>query len=86
MIGNWRRSKDSYASLIQRVSILISVIGFGGKRQKMVVYLSKLVLTYWKVEDCFNAYKDAVESYCSHKGRFLCLGSLVGQDFNHGSA
>ena len=51
MIENWRRSKDSLAPLIQRVSILISVIGFGGKRKKMVVSLSKLVLTCWKVED-----------------------------------
>ena len=51
MIGNWRRYKDSFALLIQRVSILISMIYFGGKRQKMVVSLSKLVLTCWKVED-----------------------------------
>ena len=39
MIGNWRRYKDSLAPLILRVSILISVIGFGGKRQKMVASL-----------------------------------------------
>ena len=45
MVGNWRRSKDSFAPLIQRVSILILVIGFGGKRQKKIVSLSKLVST-----------------------------------------
>ena len=51
MVGNWRRSKVSYTPLVQRVSILISMTNFGGKRQKMVVSLSKLVLTCWKVED-----------------------------------
>ena len=39
MIGIWRRCKVSLAPLILRVSVLISVIGFGGKRQKMVASL-----------------------------------------------
>ena len=39
MIGNWRRCKVSLASSILRVSVLISVIKLGGKRQKMVVSL-----------------------------------------------
>ena len=51
MIRKWRRSKDSYAPLVLRVSILISETGLGGKRLKMVVSLSKPVLIGWKVED-----------------------------------
>ena len=39
MIGKWRRCKVSLAPLILRVSVLISVIEFGGKRQKMVASL-----------------------------------------------
>ena len=42
------------------------------------------LLERWKT--AVGAYKDVVEPYCSHEGRFLCLGSLVGQDFDHGSA
>ena len=37
--------------LFQKVSTLILVTGFGGKRLKMVASQSKLVLTCWKVED-----------------------------------
>ena len=39
MIGNYRRCKVSLAPSILRVSVLISVIEFGGKRQKKVVSL-----------------------------------------------
>ena len=66
MIRNWRRCKVSLAPLILRVSILISVIVFGGKRQKMVALCKNLFRHVGRRKTVVGSYKDAVEPYRSH--------------------
>ena len=32
------------------------------------------------------AYQDDLKSHCAHKGGVFCVGGVVGEDFDYGSA